>query len=201
VLPLTTILQQMNTQLYRHFDKENKLLYIGISLSTFARLSQHKDHSEWFKKINRVSIEHFETREEAMAAERNAIKFENPMFNIAMKKTMAEIAKEEKEKQAQLKLQQIAMKEAAKKEGKLVVERIIRYQLAYSIDEVMEILNITRQEMAKYLSEGKISTFEVLGRHTGRWQPKIKTMVSGWSLIDFVSYLETKEKNDHHKQI
>ena len=92
----------MNTQLYRHFDNSNTLLYVGISLSTFARLSQHKDHSPWFKQVNRVEIQHFDTREEAMAAERQAIKTENPTFNIAMKKTLAEIDKEKRESLAEL---------------------------------------------------------------------------------------------------
>ena len=86
----------MTTQLYRHFDESRNLLYVGISLSTFNRLSQHRDHSDWFKSITNVTIEHFPTREEAMAAERQSIKSENPKFNIAMRKTMAEIEKEQK---------------------------------------------------------------------------------------------------------
>lgn len=183
----------MNTQLYRHFDSENKLLYVGISLSTFTRLSQHKDHSEWFKKIARVSIEHFETREAAMSAERNAIKNEGPMFNIAMKKTMAEIAKEEKIKDAKL-------RELAEHEKKSIIKDVIYYKIAYPITEVIDMLSITRQEMSRYISQGKISTFEVEGRNTGRWPVKMKTMVSGWALIDFINYLETKEKAiDHNK--
>ena len=187
VLPLTTILQQMNTQLYRHFDKENKLLYIGISLSTFARLSQHKDHSEWFKQINRVSIEHFENREEAMAAERKAIKSENPMFNIAMKKTMAEIRKEDE-------AQRNRLYDIAQKEKKEVVKKVIDYHVAYSIDQVIKMLGITQAEMLKHISNGNISIFEVEGRNNGRWPMKMKKMVSGWSLIDFINYLERKEK-------
>ena len=193
-MPIIIILKKMNTQLYRHFDSENKLLYVGISLSTFARLSQHKDHSEWFKKIARVSIEHFETRQDAMAAEKKAIKNEDPMFNIAMKKTMAEIEKEDKEREAKLRAEQIRIEQVAKEENKEIINRFIRYKLAYQIGEVMDMLSITRQEMAKYISQGKISTFEVEGRKTGRWPVKMKTMVSGWALIDFVNYLETKEK-------
>ena len=60
----------MKTQLYRHFDVDKKLLYVGISLNTFARLSQHKDHSQWFEQIKTVTLENFDTREEAMAAEK-----------------------------------------------------------------------------------------------------------------------------------
>jgi len=65
---------------------------------------------------------------------------------------------------------------------------------------VIDRLSITRQEMSRYISQGKISTFEVEGRQNGRWPVKMKTMVSGWALIDFINYLETKEKAiDHNK--
>jgi hypothetical protein len=64
------------TQLYRHFDKNGCLLYVGISLSTLARLSQHKRDSAWFSKITRIEIEHFPNLGAALHAERKAIKTE-----------------------------------------------------------------------------------------------------------------------------
>lgn len=175
----------MNTQLYRHFDEGRQLLYVGISLSTFARLSQHKDHSEWFKKIKSVEIENFETREEAMAAERKAIQSENPKFNIAMKKTLAQI---EKEKKQLLKQEAIVAKEKEE-----VIYRYVNHHLVYKIEEVMAILNMRKPEMDRYINEGRLSFFEVEGRPAGGMPPKIKKMVSGWSLIDFIDYLERKK--------
>lgn len=70
------------TQLYRHYDADDNLLYIGISLSTMVRLSQHRSDSAWSERIVRVMIEHFATREEALAAEDAAIKAEKPLFNV-----------------------------------------------------------------------------------------------------------------------
>ena len=35
-------------QLYRHFDCDGVLLYVGISLSTVARLCEHKHSSKWY---------------------------------------------------------------------------------------------------------------------------------------------------------
>jgi excinuclease UvrABC nuclease subunit len=71
-----------STDLYRHWDKDHVLLYVGISLSAMHRLRQHKETSKWFSEIVSVTIERFETRTEAMAAERKAIKSENPKYNI-----------------------------------------------------------------------------------------------------------------------
>ena len=68
-------------QLYRHFDKDGALLYVGISLSAVERLRQHRDSSHWFKKIARITIERHPTREDAEWAEREAIHRENPKHN------------------------------------------------------------------------------------------------------------------------
>jgi hypothetical protein len=69
--------------LCRHFDFEGRLLYVGISLSALTRLAQHRRESYWYDHIARVEIEHFETREEALEAEAEAIRHEKPLHNIA----------------------------------------------------------------------------------------------------------------------
>jgi hypothetical protein len=71
------------TQLYRHFDDEGRLLYVGISLSAITRLAQHRSASHWSRAIVRVEIEHFDTRREALMAEAKAIIEERPLHNIA----------------------------------------------------------------------------------------------------------------------
>ena len=71
----------MTCQLYRHFDSSGALLYVGISVSTPARLAQHRDSSEWFSRIDKITICHFETVADARNAEREAIATERPMFN------------------------------------------------------------------------------------------------------------------------
>lgn len=72
----------MSTTLYRHFDEEGALLYVGISLSWPARTKAHARGSRWFDRVARVEIERFPTRDEALIAERDAIKAEHPKFNI-----------------------------------------------------------------------------------------------------------------------
>jgi hypothetical protein len=69
------------TALYRHFDKDGQLLYVGISLSHVARLSQHRDGSPWYEDIAHVTIEWHKTRVDAELAETTAIGREAPKYN------------------------------------------------------------------------------------------------------------------------
>lgn len=70
------------TYLYRHFDAFGSLLYVGISLSWLMRTKAHSKSAEWFEEVARVTIEQFATREEAMEAEREAIRREKPRYNV-----------------------------------------------------------------------------------------------------------------------
>src|SRR3990172_1752243 len=71
--------------LYRHFDRDGKLLYIGVSLSVIGRLGCHKQNSHWFKKIAHIDIDQYSSKEAALIAEKLAIKKENPLHNIEHK--------------------------------------------------------------------------------------------------------------------
>lgn len=68
------------TALYRHFDASGTLLYVGISLSAVARLSQH-GRKPWFDAIDTMTVEYFDDRFSALRAERAAIISEKPSFN------------------------------------------------------------------------------------------------------------------------
>lgn len=72
----------MSVALYRHFGADGDLLYVGVSLSVMIRLSTHK-RSPWFVSVATVSIEHFQDRPTALAAELKAIQTEHPMHNKA----------------------------------------------------------------------------------------------------------------------
>jgi predicted GIY-YIG superfamily endonuclease len=70
------------TQLYRHFDGEGRLLYIGISSSVSWRLMAHEKNAGWWKDVRTVTISApYITRVEALAAEAAAIRDEHPMWN------------------------------------------------------------------------------------------------------------------------
>lgn len=68
------------TALYRHFDRDGTLLYVGISLHAIYRLGQHQE-SDWSRHIARVDIQTYTSRAAALEAERRAIRIEQPIFN------------------------------------------------------------------------------------------------------------------------
>ena len=72
----------VKTALYRHYDKNGTLLYIGVSLHAVQRLIDHRDKSHWFEDITRIDVQWYLSRSEAYAAEKHAIKTEKPKHNI-----------------------------------------------------------------------------------------------------------------------
>lgn len=68
--------------LYRQYDNEGTLLYIGCAGSLAARSSQHERQSPWFKLVRTISVEHFDNIREAKSAEQKAIAAEGPLFNV-----------------------------------------------------------------------------------------------------------------------
>jgi predicted GIY-YIG superfamily endonuclease len=67
--------------LYRHYQPNGDLLYVGITLSVLERTDRHLQVAEWRETICLIVIEPFATREEALEAERVAIRNEFPKFN------------------------------------------------------------------------------------------------------------------------
>ena len=67
--------------LYRHFDSEGQLLYVGVSLNALGRLQEHRQTSHWSGSITRVDITHWRSRQDSLLAEQMAIKAEKPLFN------------------------------------------------------------------------------------------------------------------------
>lgn len=73
------------TTLYRLFDREERLLYVGISASRLGiqRFGQHARGKKWWQEIADVRLQHFNSRKVAMEKELEAIKTEAPLYNIA----------------------------------------------------------------------------------------------------------------------
>jgi predicted GIY-YIG superfamily endonuclease len=67
--------------LYRHYDKDGNLLYVGISWTILQRLRQHEKGSFWFKEVDSIKLEKYSSREASLAAERKAILAERPRYN------------------------------------------------------------------------------------------------------------------------
>lgn len=74
--------RQKKYSLYRHYDKNGVILYIGITNNHLIRLITHSKDAPWFYEIATVKIEHYQTREQAAAKEKEAIIKELPLYNI-----------------------------------------------------------------------------------------------------------------------
>jgi len=64
--------------LYRFFDAQNVLLYVGISINPPQRWNQHRVEKPWWMEVAQVTVEY---PEDAVMAERLAIISENPRYN------------------------------------------------------------------------------------------------------------------------
>jgi hypothetical protein len=74
--------KDVETSLYRHFDRGGILLYVGIAIDPIKRLYSHSSVSHWYDQIDTIKIERYPSREAARAAELAAIRDEKPLHNI-----------------------------------------------------------------------------------------------------------------------
>lgn len=70
------------TALYRCFDADEELLYIGISKDPGARWEQHRKSSPWSRHVALRTVEWFDDRTSAERAECKAIVAEGPRYNV-----------------------------------------------------------------------------------------------------------------------
>jgi predicted GIY-YIG superfamily endonuclease len=77
------LLEPSNQTLYRFFNANNELLYVGITNNPFNRFSGHSKDKEWFKEITHSTMEHYPNRLAVDRAETMAIKSEKPKYNRA----------------------------------------------------------------------------------------------------------------------
>lgn len=70
------------TSLYRFFDADDQLLYVGITKRGRGRWDQHAKDKSWWHLVVRCEVEHYPDRPAAEAAEKAAIQAEHPRFNV-----------------------------------------------------------------------------------------------------------------------
>lgn len=83
--PISIGQASLNTRphaLYRFFNSTDVLLYVGITVDPGARFKKHGGDKPWWGQVDRIGIEHFATRADALDAERKAIKEEKPLHNV-----------------------------------------------------------------------------------------------------------------------
>lgn len=70
---------------YRCFDADGALLYIGVSGDICTRVKQHRSQTSWWHEVSRVVIRLHPNRTAAFAAEIAAIRAEHPRYNVRHK--------------------------------------------------------------------------------------------------------------------
>jgi len=69
------------TALYRLFDADDSLLYVGIAFDPDSRMNAHRTTKTWWPQVARSTVEWHETRLAALTAEAHAIESEKPACN------------------------------------------------------------------------------------------------------------------------
>lgn len=69
--------------LYRFFDSDGKLLYIGITNNPQRRFQNHRATKPWFAEVAHSTMEYYSSRDDLAAAEAAAIMAELPKYNGA----------------------------------------------------------------------------------------------------------------------
>lgn len=77
------------TALYRFFDADQRLLYVGISGQLRERWPQHRRKAPWWEQAAFVQVEHWGAVHTALDAERAAIAAEMPLFNKRSSRRLA----------------------------------------------------------------------------------------------------------------
>jgi hypothetical protein len=68
--------------LYRFFDGQGALLYIGLTCGFRTRMAAHRRQKDWWVHVARIELERFPDKASVVAAELAAIKHEKPRYNI-----------------------------------------------------------------------------------------------------------------------
>jgi predicted GIY-YIG superfamily endonuclease len=170
----------MKTSLYRHFEKDGTLLYVGISLNHVVRLSQHKAASSWFEKIATVTIEQFETRAEALQAETKAVVNEKPLHNI--------------QKQGEPEPPPNEFEDARRG----ITFRVVALHPLYTLQQAGQLLDLNGKTIKHLTDTGVLGTIVIPARTdrlTIHGTPyKDKTYITGWQILDCLEVLSEVKK-------
>lgn len=151
--------------LYRHFGADGELLYVGVTSRIPSRIKDHSKQSHWWLNISRIELEHFDSREAVLEAERAAIINEKPKHNIhhargsvVEMQSRTEIAKE------------------------TIVARIVTLRPLYKVSEVSEVLGIGAGLVRRAIEFGDLGYVDLAAPRSG----KLIRYVSGWQILDWL---------------
>ena len=170
-------MEETRQHLYRHFDERGNLLYVGVSLSTIQRLSQHKHQSHWFNSISQVTIEQFSSREEALNAERTAIQKEEPLHNLALKNFHNHKLRVTEDKREDSRVH--------------LVNSVVKYQPMYTFADAAHLFEVGPSKIIQWCEVGKLGYVVIQKKWSERYNKwQIKKRITGWQILDYIENLE-----------
>ena len=80
--------KQQSATLYRHYNSAGQLLYVGQTMTMFARMliHAHGRDTHWVREVATITLVHYNSRAEARDAEWLAVNEEKPLYNKKLRK-------------------------------------------------------------------------------------------------------------------
>lgn len=75
---------------YRCYNSQKRLLYIGSSAEWWNRFEYHRRRTLWWREVEEIALTHYPTIDDAVLAEAKAIRKEKPKYNQIQPKKRAE---------------------------------------------------------------------------------------------------------------
>lgn len=79
---MTTPIAEERAAVYRFYAADDALLYVGVTQRFGTRWSSHAKEKPWWPQVARQAVIWYDTRAEALAIETEAIRTENPVYNV-----------------------------------------------------------------------------------------------------------------------
>ena len=159
--------------LYRHFDSDKKLLYVGISCKVLLRTFLHQNRAKWFEQISMITLEKFSSKKEAKLAEASAIMTENPIYNILHKNKPIE--------KSRIFISKGALKLAEYMRKKGITQA-----------EMASLLGVSQQAVDKYVNCGVVPRKAVMERIVESTHNKVRPQ----DFKESIFLIEEKNKGD-----
>jgi predicted GIY-YIG superfamily endonuclease len=157
-------------KLYRHFDKDGGLLYVGISNSLLRRTHQHSKFSNWFDQITNITIEDIgEDRGQALIIEKETIIKEKPKYNIHHNVSVP-----------------LKREEMIDCEQTFIEEQVLRLNPIYDVHSAGKLLEMSTGRCRKEIECGRLGHVRMKKGKVDGYNIK----VTGWQILDYLDLLE-----------
>lgn len=75
-------ISKLKHDVYKAYNTDGQLLYVGVSVNVFKRLKEHKQYAAWIPDTERIYVVQYLNRSAALAEEARCIREDGPVYNI-----------------------------------------------------------------------------------------------------------------------